>query len=522
MRLSVLVLAAAALPGVESVNYISTRSGTCNCVENYCQILTPEACEEAARQIGISGDGDANIIYAANAVAGCSTNNRGNLRFNSFLDSTFVHPNRDEDLHLFCMPCSPLDFGLEQLNHAPCPDDIVVTEPTDDEDMSTTPEQILQADTLCECEGLCSIESLPECEAAAAARGYPDTTANARTSLTMVRGCSTNNKAGLRFNDAPSMRLHTATAGKDVLCKPCEGSTVPIPPIECTLDVVPGSASEPYSIPLDGKCDGAYCMIESAAECQSAADHFGVGSGGVMDVNQNNRVGGCSRSLQDGIVFNEDLQIQRVVHNNGDQETICKACEVTTSTTPPPPVTTTLPQTTQPPVTLSDTPCSGDYCAISSDVDCLAAGAAAASVGGFVTPASVTPVNSNTVPAGCSISASSGLRFNYNSGSTAISSGRGNKFVCELCPSTSSLSDKAGTNDEDRTSSKGDDKWWIYMVGGAATVAVVAGVVVAVTLSKRKSQKAVTPVNRRVEEDVVEAQPSTRSVDITASQSVEI
>ena len=116
---------------------------------------------------------------SASQVAGCSTNQGGGLRFNSNLGSTKVHTTSG-DAAVICGECGTVTTATTTAT---------TTAPTTSTVATTTTDsgQYQAASGSCDGTSYCTIETKADCEAAAAALGNPDTTANGLDTSTQVR-----------------------------------------------------------------------------------------------------------------------------------------------------------------------------------------------------------------------------------------------------------------------------------------------------------------------------------------------
>ena len=91
-------------PSQSPPRYVQTEE-FCDLDEDQCGIETLEECELAAVALG-RGDTQANALDTTFVVAGCSTNNQGNLRFNANLNSTAINA-AGAKRYVFCRECDP-------------------------------------------------------------------------------------------------------------------------------------------------------------------------------------------------------------------------------------------------------------------------------------------------------------------------------------------------------------------------------------------------------------------------------
>ena len=167
----------------------SFQTGSCD-ESNYCTLLTKNYCQNAALSLG-HWDTTANVLDRTDVVSGCSTNNRGGLRFNEVMENGVEHSSSNGK-KVLCMLCN-IDFD----NYS-------------------------YVDGQCDGEYYCSIDNIEECQDVALELGHDDTTANLIDKSNAVYGCSINNRGGLRFNqNVNSTHVH-ATGGSYVLCKRCQ------------------------------------------------------------------------------------------------------------------------------------------------------------------------------------------------------------------------------------------------------------------------------------------------------------
>lgn len=171
----------------ESPTYIYDLS---NCDgDDYCTITAKSDCQDAANELG-NGDTIAFDLDTDRRVAGCSTNNKGNLRFNSDLDSPVSHQTNGQK-RVLCKDCLfPADYMF--------------------------------LDAECDGTNYCTVQTLEDCEYGAYYLGHFDTKANLKNDSEIVAGCSINHGGGLRFNyDLETPQIHNTYGNQKVLCQKC-------------------------------------------------------------------------------------------------------------------------------------------------------------------------------------------------------------------------------------------------------------------------------------------------------------
>lgn len=168
-------------------NPYCVQDGECYGSMNACPIADKATCESASASLGM--DSTANDLNDATKVGACSVNAGGGLRFNTA--ATVEAHNADQGQKVICEYCSPCESDLY------CTMDLECMAPA------------------------CNIDTLADCEAAAAVAGTGDSTANPLNTADHVYGCSYNAGGGLRFNEFVSARQHANDRGQVVVCTQC-------------------------------------------------------------------------------------------------------------------------------------------------------------------------------------------------------------------------------------------------------------------------------------------------------------
>jgi hypothetical protein len=193
--------------------YRLVGSGVCSDAPGYCTIEDKDLCETAAAALGVDSVISGNPIHRLDRAPGCWLTRSGSLKLNEAFESA-THANGQTNVCILCP--STLAF-----TSVPTPDS------TAEETTEVGTAYASGVGGLCSDLGdFCHIESVEECEVAAADLGFADTIVNSFIDLlTRPPGCWLTSSGNLKMNNAFDS-TSAASGSQTNLCVQCEPTPV--------------------------------------------------------------------------------------------------------------------------------------------------------------------------------------------------------------------------------------------------------------------------------------------------------